>query len=77
MANTPSRPLAARRAAVDAFTVAVGRRGILLTREQLLRQYELYNASEFMDRDTQQVLAGVLDALEAPSKQSTGAAKND
>jgi hypothetical protein len=67
-ANTQTQPLADRQAAAAAFRTAVTRRGLLLTRDQLLLQYDKYNQSEFLDQETQQVLAEILDAMEAPSR---------
>jgi hypothetical protein len=69
-ANVQTHPLPDRQAAADAFRDAVTRRGLLLTRRQLLQQYDIYNASEFLDEGTQQVLAAILDAIEAPSQAS-------
>jgi hypothetical protein len=61
-------PLAARQAAARAFAEAVQERGVLLTRPEILLQYERYNQSEHMDAGTQQVLGLILDAIEAPGK---------
>jgi len=58
-------PIESRRQAAEAFAASVGRFGILLTTTQILRQYDRYNASETADRDTQQVLGQLLDALES------------
>ncbi|MGM0490367.1 MAG: HEAT repeat domain-containing protein [Planctomycetota bacterium] len=69
-AGTQLRPLVERQAAAEAFDVAVSRRGLLLNRKQILRQYEKYNASESLDRDTQEVLSSILDTIEAPSRTS-------
>jgi hypothetical protein len=70
LASRTAQPLAARRAAALAFRGSVQRHGILLTRAQILKQYENYNASEALDADSQAVLASVLDALE--KKQPAG-----
>ncbi|HTN74152.1 MAG TPA: hypothetical protein VL096_02855, partial [Pirellulaceae bacterium] len=53
-----------RQAARKAFAAAVARRGLLLTTSEIRQQYDLYNASETLDADTQQLLAGVLDIIE-------------
>ncbi|MBL9122749.1 MAG: hypothetical protein JNG90_03895 [Planctomycetaceae bacterium] len=53
-----------RQAAAEAFAESVARFGILLTTSEMRRQYERYNASEFKDQATQELLAGVLDTLE-------------
>jgi HEAT repeat protein len=68
VASQHGRPLADRRAAADAFADAVQTRGLLLTRDEILLQYERYNRSEFLDTGTQQVLGQILDAIEAPSQ---------
>jgi hypothetical protein len=53
---------------VEAFRRSIQARGILLTTQQILRQYDRYNASESQDRSTQQVLGLILDCIEAPSR---------
>ena len=70
LASQHARPLAERQAAAKGFAVAVQRRGLLLTREEILVQYDRYNRSETLDRGTQQVLGSVLDAIEMPSKKA-------
>ena len=41
----------------------------MLTSDEILRQYDRYNASETLRHcDTQQVLAGLLDTIEARAK---------
>ena len=50
--------------AAEALAASVAKFGIQLTREQILRQYDRYNASETADADTQQVLGSILDVLE-------------
>ncbi len=69
-ASAQLQPLAARQAAAAAFRDAVGRRGLLLTRSRLQHQYDLYNASEPLDRETQAVLASILDTFEASARQA-------
>ncbi len=62
-----SRPLVAledRQAAAAAFRTSVVRHGLLMRRDELLRQYDRYNASETADRPTQEVLASILDTIE-------------
>jgi len=61
-------PIEARNAAVEAFVAAVGKRGVLLTRGQILQQYDRYNAAETLDGETQRVLGAILDAIEGPSR---------
>jgi hypothetical protein len=36
----------------------------MLTQKDILRQYDRYNASETLDKQTQQVLGGLLDSIE-------------
>ncbi len=71
MASQHARTLADRRAAADSFAKAVRRRGLLLTRDEILLQYDRYNRSEFLDVGTQQVLGQILDAIETPSQATT------
>lgn len=69
-ASQTARAVAARQAAAEAFAVAVKGHGLLLSRDEILLQYERYNQSETLDADTQQVLAAVLDAIETPSRKA-------
>jgi HEAT repeat protein len=64
LASNQARPILERRAAAVGFRDAVERRGLMLTRAEVLRQYERYNQSEAADRDTQQVLGAILDTME-------------
>lgn len=64
LASQPLFPIASRQAAVDALTVAVAERGVLLTSTDVLQQYDRYNQSAGLDRDTQQILGAILDVLE-------------
>ncbi len=68
-ASSPLHPISDRQAAAAALRVAIQRRGLLLTRPMILHQYDLYNRSEALGRDTQQVLASVLDAIEEPTQK--------
>jgi hypothetical protein len=70
MASQHARPLANRQAASEAFAEAVQRRGLLLTRSEILMQYDRYNTSRNLDPETQQLLASLLDAIEAPSQSA-------
>jgi hypothetical protein len=65
VASQPGRAIADRQAAAAAFKVAVKHRGIMLTKQQILLQYERYNLSETLDKPTQAVLADILDTLES------------
>lgn len=58
-------PIETRRQAAAAFRQSVERFGLLLTTRQIHLQYDRYNASESADRETQQVLASLLDTIEA------------
>jgi CheY-like chemotaxis protein len=69
LASQHARPLAERQAAADAFAQAVQRRGLLLTHDEILLQFDRYNRSAALDAGTQQVLGVVLDAIEKPSRQ--------
>jgi len=62
-----TRPIAERQVAADAFRNAVQRSGILLTTSEILQQYQRYNSSANLAKETQQVLGHVLDTIEAPS----------
>lgn len=58
-------PTAARDAAVAALAEAVKRRGILLTQEQIVLQYDRYNQSRTLDAETQRIRSAILDVLES------------
>ncbi|MFM8250331.1 MAG: hypothetical protein ACKOBW_01905, partial [Planctomycetota bacterium] len=73
VASEVGRPVEEREAAVAALRAAIKRRGLRLTREEILRQYDRYNKSETLDRDTQRILGDVLDAIEEPTKPATDA----
>jgi hypothetical protein len=53
-----------RQAARDAFHVAVNKRGLLLLRTKIMQQYDRYNQSAALDKDTQQLLGSILDTIE-------------
>jgi CheY-like chemotaxis protein len=57
-------PLSVRQAAAKAFRQNTERHGILLTSEEIRRQYQRYNESDKLDVPTQRVLARILDCLE-------------
>jgi CheY-like chemotaxis protein len=69
-ASHQSVSVEARRAAARGFAESVGRHGILLTAEEILRQYDRYNASASLDADTQAVLGNLLDTLESLRAQA-------
>lgn len=64
--NQSVLPIETRQQAAAAFAQAVQRHGLLLTTGEIRQQYDQYNASETADAATQQVLGGVLDAIESP-----------
>jgi CheY-like chemotaxis protein len=69
-ASHQSVPIDARDAAARAFAESVQRHGILLTAEEILRQYDRYNASASLDAATQKVLGSLLDTLESLRAQA-------
>jgi len=64
LASQFSRPLAMRQAAAVALRRGIARHRILLTSEEIMEQYDRYNASEAQPAETQAVLASILDTLE-------------
>lgn len=68
LASRWTQPMELRLAAAQAFRQTTEQDGILLTTEQILLQYDRYNRSENLDTGTQQVLALILDCIEAPSR---------
>jgi hypothetical protein len=58
-------PIKARRQAAAAFAASVAANGVLLTKDEIVSQYAIYNASATADADTQQVLGALLDAIES------------
>ena len=64
-------PLEDRKKAVEAFARAVENGStLLLTRDEILRQYDRYNASESEAESTQQILGSILDAIESRARNS-------
>ncbi|MCA9213067.1 MAG: HEAT repeat domain-containing protein [Planctomycetales bacterium] len=64
IANQHLLPVGQRMKAAEAFSESTERFGIMLTRRQMLTQYDVYNASEALDQPTQELLGTVLDAIE-------------
>jgi hypothetical protein len=64
LANLPTQPLKTRQAAVAAFGHGVGSHGVMLTREEILQLYDMYNANAGRDADTHAVLGSILDVIE-------------
>ncbi len=62
LANQTSLPLAQRQLAVDAFTEAILRRGLMLTNPQIATQYTRHNTSNDADRE---IHSQILDAIES------------
>ncbi|HEX4149170.1 MAG TPA: hypothetical protein VHY20_09290, partial [Pirellulales bacterium] len=72
LASTQAAVPAIRQAAAAAFGKNVTQHGILLSRAQIARQYDRYNASEGQDRQSQAVLATILDDMEAYAARQAG-----
>lgn len=72
-ASEPLHSTAARQRAATAFAKAREHRGLLLTSSRILTQFELYNASEALDRDTQLILSSILDSIERTGVTPTSA----
>ncbi len=68
-ASQPGLPMENRQLAVESFSKAVTRRGTLLTRDEILRQYERYNASSGDTGENQRILGLILDLLENHAKR--------
>jgi hypothetical protein len=66
-ASQNTRGLPERQAAAAAFAAAIQGRGLQLTQVQIAEQYQRYNASETLDKPTQELLGSILDAIEAPA----------
>lgn len=65
LAGQLTQPLEVRQAAAGAFAASVAQFGTLLTSHEINEQYDRYNASEAQDEETQRLLAGILDVMEA------------
>ena len=70
-ASQSGLPIADREKVAQAFVQSVETGGILLTSVEIRRQYDRYNASETEPKETQDVLATILDAIESRSKTMT------
>ncbi len=64
LASFSTQPLPIRAAALRAFRDNAHRYGILLTTDEMQRQYDRYNASADLDPKTQRILGMILDTLE-------------
>ncbi len=70
-ASQSGLPLDDRKKAVKAFARAVENGStVLLTRDEILRQYDRYNASEGEPESSQQILGSILDAIESRVRSS-------
>jgi len=63
-ASLGTLPIETRQAAAEALATSVAKFGVQLKRDQIILQYDRYNASETADAATQQVLSRVLDVIE-------------
>jgi CheY-like chemotaxis protein len=72
LASEGIQTLADRQLAAKAFAANVARCGTLLTTGEIITQYDLYNASERQEKPVQQVLASILDAIEAYARKHPG-----
>ncbi len=70
LASRWTQPLEVRKAAAIAFRRNTEANGILLTTQEILRQYDRYNQSEELDTNTQQILGLILDCIEASTQAS-------
>jgi hypothetical protein len=68
LSNNSAKPLELRQAAAAAFSQAVRTRGIQLTSREIEDQYVRYNLSATEEPAVQQLLALILDAIEAPTR---------
>jgi hypothetical protein len=64
LADSAAVSPALRQAAVAALARGIRRHGILLTSDEIRRQYDLYNSNAGTNRETHEVLSALLDVLE-------------
>jgi CheY-like chemotaxis protein len=69
-ASQTNRPIQLRQVAASAFAKSVERHGIQLTSDEIVEQYDRYNASEKLNEATQKLLGALLDTIEAPSRSA-------
>ena len=65
LASNPGVNISLRKIAAQAFKENIDKHGTLLTRPEVLAQYDLYNRSLGLDDATIDVLGFILDAMEA------------
>lgn len=70
-AGRVTQPLEIRQAAVSAFRENIQAHGILLTTEEIKRQYQQYNENKNQDAAGQKILGLILDCMEALLKLKT------
>jgi hypothetical protein len=75
-ASQRTLPIDARRQAASAFETSVQAGGLLLTSDEILAQYAIYNASAAADSETQQVLGALLDVIESRRAKANEAVLN-
>lgn len=68
-ASELNNPVDKRQMATSAFSRSVSANGLLLTREEILQQYDRYNASEKDTPESQKVLGSLLDAIESKRRR--------
>ncbi len=68
MASNDQLPVALRQAAAASFADAVRSRGLMLSRDAIMNQYERYNASAAESPETRGILGSLLDAIERRSE---------
>ena len=64
-ASQSTAPVDERKKVVEEFAKSVETGGTLLTTREIQLQYDRYNASEFEEKETQNVLGSILDVIEA------------
>ena len=64
LAARESLPLPTRELAALAFAKSVAKHGILLTKDQILNQYDTYNRNAGQNRDTHKVMLTILEAID-------------
>jgi CheY-like chemotaxis protein len=67
-AGGTTQPPEIRQAAVSAFRENVQAHGILLTTDEIKKQYQRYNESKNQDATSHKIMGLILDCLEAPTK---------
>ena len=71
LASQNNMPMPQRQAAADAFNQSIQSFGVLMTSDEIQRQYDRYNASRGLSVETQRILGALLDSIEAPHKEES------